>query len=287
MAGPERIFARTEEHTLLSPASPGIDLSELTPTPRLRRYVDRLRLGYERIPDGQTVVERVIPDGAIHLLFNSGDCTGLVAEVTGATTTAAVITLRGTIAGVGVQLRPGGVAAILGVPAGELAGRTVHPSDLWGRDADHALEQLAAAPHGRRRAHLIERLLLERLARTQPDPHRGADLAMQHVTDTGGRLSVAALARHLGVGERRLEQIFHSHVGMSPKAAARLARFRAAVDLLQRTPRPSWAEIATSAGYYDQAHLVRDWKRITGLAPTAFTATAGFGSVQDAPARRR
>jgi AraC-like DNA-binding protein len=287
MARPERIFARTEEHTLLSPPSAASQLVEVTPATPLRRYVDRIRLGYERIPAGQVVVERVIPDGAVHLLFNfASDPSSGAADVTGASGTAEVIELRGTIEGVGVQLRPGAVAAILGVPASEVAGRPVDLAALWGREAAAILDQLAATPRAAR-ARLIERLLLARLARTEPDPHRGAYLAMQHITRTGGRLSVAALASHLGVGERRLEQIFHTHVGMSPKAAARLTRFRAAVDLLQRTPRPSWADIATSAGYYDQAHLVRDWKHITGLAPTAFTATAGFGSVQDTPARRR
>jgi AraC-like DNA-binding protein len=289
MARPERIFARTEEHTLLSPVSAASEFSELAPSPPLRRHVERIRLGHERIPPGQTVVERVIPDGAVHVLFHLATPTAAhAAEVAGPSSRAELITMSGTVEAVGVQLRPGGVLALLGVPAGELAGRSVDLASLWGRDATTIVERLAATPR-HLRAPLLEQILVERLARasTAADPHRGAALAMRRIADTGGRLPVAELAAGLGVGERRLEQVFHAHVGLSPKAASRLMRFRAAVDLLQRTPRPSWTDIACDAGYYDQAHLVRDWKAVSGLAPTAFAASAGFGSVQDEPRRRR
>jgi AraC-like DNA-binding protein len=287
MARPERIFARTEEHTLLSPLSAASEFVELTPSPPLRRHVDRIRLGHERIPPGQTVVERVIPDGAVHLLFHLAHPTAAhAAEVAGPSSSAAIITMTGIIESIGVQLRPGGVTALLGVPAAALAGRSVGLASLWGDGAATIVERLAAAPR-HRRAPLLEQLLLDRLARATADPHRGAALAMRRIATTGGRLRVGELAGELGVGERRLEQVFRDHVGLSPKAASRLMRFRAAVDLLQRTPRPSWADLAHDAGYYDQAHLVRDWKAVSGLAPTAFAASAGFGSVQDEPRRRR
>jgi AraC-like DNA-binding protein len=286
MARPERIFARTEEHTLLSPLSAASEFIELVPSPPLRRYIDRIRLGHERIPPGQTVVERVIPDGAVHVLFHLASSTGAhAAEVAGPSSTAELIAMTGTVEAVGLQLRPGGVAAVLGVPAAELAGRSVDLASLWGPAAATIVERLAGAPR-HLRAPLLEHILHQRLARAA-DPHRGAALAMRRIATTGGRLRVGDLAGELGVGERRLEQVFRDHVGLSPKAASRLMRFRAAVDLLQQTPRPSWADLAHDAGYYDQAHLVRDWKAVSGRSPSAFAAGAGFGSVQDEPRRRR
>jgi AraC-like DNA-binding protein len=292
----ERIFVHTEDESRLWPPAeaPAGAYEAVLPSPRLRGHVERIHQGHERIPPDRPVEERVLPDGAVHLIFNLGDPPPVVgggasaaSEAVGASCEAAVVRMAGSVEQVGVRLRPGGVAPLLGLPAGEVAGRVVTLEDLWGPRAGEALERLAAAPRGAARVAALERILSERLAPGDPGPNALAAEAVRLVAAAGGRIRVRGLAAALGVGERRLEQIFHAHVGLSPKTACRLARFRAAVTLLRREPSLSWTRIALRCGFYDQSHLVNEFRAVSGLAPGVFRERAGFGFLQDGSASAR
>ena len=91
----------------------------------------------------------------------------------------------------------------------------------------------------------------------------------------------------MGVGERRLEQLFRSHVGLRPKAACRLARFRTTVARLRQHPDTSWTALAFDGGYADQSHLVHEFRALSGLTPAAFRDGTLFGFFQDAAAQSR
>jgi AraC-like DNA-binding protein len=88
----------------------------------------------------------------------------------------------------------------------------------------------------------------------------------------------------LGIGERRLAQIFDREVGLSPKVAARVARLRRAVDRVLDGDESSWAAIATSSGYYDQAHMTNEFRALTGMSPSAL---ADCGFFQERPVEHR
>ena len=80
---------------------------------------------------------------------------------------------------------------------------------------------------------------------------------------------MAWLARDLGLGERQLERVFVERVGLGPKAFARVARLQAFLPHLDGAGgRTSWAALAVGLGYADQAHMVREIKRLAGVTPT-------------------
>jgi AraC-like DNA-binding protein len=72
---------------------------------------------------------------------------------------------------------------------------------------------------------------------------------------------------------------------VTPKLAARILRFERVVGRIERAGGHGWAEIAYDCGYYDQAHLNRDFRQFAGTTPTAFAAERAVNSVQDAAAR--
>ncbi|HYW13155.1 MAG TPA: helix-turn-helix domain-containing protein, partial [Longimicrobium sp.] len=143
-----------------------------------------------------------------------------------------------------------------------------------------ALARLAAAPPGPARAAALEAVLRDRLAARDARSDPAATEAVRMIECAGGRMRVRALAAAVGVGERRLEQVFHRHVGLSPKAVSRLARFRATVEVLQREPGRAWTDIAYDCGFYDQSHLVNEFQSLAGLAPGDFR-DRGCGFFQD------
>jgi AraC-like DNA-binding protein len=89
---------------------------------------------------------------------------------------------------------------------------------------------------------------------------------------------VNAVASDLGVSARHLRRVFRETVGVSPKAFAKLARFNRALRAAREDARRNWANIAADAGYYDQAHLIAEFRSISGVTPQAL-----LGELRAAP----
>ena len=116
-------------------------------------------------------------------------------------------------------------------------------------------------------AYIARRIEAARLP--SPDVAR----ACRRLHETGGRLEVGALAAELGCSNRHLVARFREQVGTPPKTLASLIRFRRAVDRLGHDDGSRFAEIAADCGYYDQAHLNREFRRLAGTTPGAFVAS--------------
>ncbi len=176
----------------------------------------------------------------------------------------------------GLQLRLTwrGARALLGVPAGELAGDSVDLDALLGRRAATVLDRLAAADGWPERFALLDTELAALLGRGRGDrgvrPEVGS--AWDRLVDTGGALRIEELAREVGWSRRHLAEKFRVETGLAPKAAARVIRFEGACDRLLAPERPSLARVAAEAGYVDQAHLSRDFRDLAGIPATAWRA---------------
>jgi AraC-like DNA-binding protein len=170
----------------------------------------------------------------------------------------------------GMQINLGPLAAyrIFRVPMRTLAHRAVALDDVLGSGAALLVERLAELDDADR-FDLLDAFLSTRLAEAQP-PDPGIAWAFTRLVDTHGRTPVARLAEELGWSRRRLVARFQEQVGLPPKAVARLLRFERARDLGGRPDRPSWAEIALECGYYDQSHLINEFRAVTGRTPVTF-----------------
>ena len=275
-----RIFVRTETRAILWPGhgAAGQIMYEHAPAGSLRRYVDRIRVGTERFDTEQ--VERVLPDGSVQLLFTLGDSPA--AHVVGSGCGPTTIRLSGVLEHVGVQLRPGAISAVLGVPAAEVSGREIALEPLWGPFAAEVLDRIASAPL-RARSAVAGEALLQRLRSVERAPDARAAAAVERILAARGDVRVRELSEAVGVGERRLEQIFHRDVGLSPKALCRVARFRSAVDFVHdHHEERSWTDAAHACGFYDQAHMVNEFRDLAGISPGAL---ADFGFFQSGSPR--
>jgi AraC-like DNA-binding protein len=82
------------------------------------------------------------------------------------------------------------------------------------------------------------------------------------------------VTQQIGLSQRRLAQIFHEQIGVSPKTFHRVRRFQHTLQHLRGVRRVDWAELALECGYYDQAHLSHDFREIAGMTPSAYLAAA-------------
>jgi AraC-like DNA-binding protein len=173
--------------------------------------------------------------------------------------------------GVEIRLTPIGTHLVLGVPMHELADRVTPIADLLGREGDELPERLWEARTWPVRFALLDRLLARRLeAARRPDP--GVEHAWARLVATHGAAPVEALAEEVGWSRRHLHGRFRRHTGLAPKVFARILRFERAAALMADPRGPSLCEIAIDCGYYDQAHLNRDFRAFAGRTPTELLA---------------
>ncbi|MFE2414552.1 helix-turn-helix domain-containing protein [Kitasatospora sp. NPDC059408] len=189
-------------------------------------------------------------------------------------TAPALITHDGRQSGVQIAVHPLAARALFGVPAGELAGIDLPAEDVLGRLAPHLQERLRAAATWDERFALLDGALL-RAARPSGRVPPEVCWAWQALRRSGGGLAVATLARETGWSARHLQERFRRETGLTPKAAARVIRFDRARHLLAGGAPPRLAELAARCGYFDQAHLAREFRALAGAAPSAWLAAEG------------
>ncbi|QSQ28511.1 AraC family transcriptional regulator [Pyxidicoccus parkwayensis] len=171
-----------------------------------------------------------------------------------------------------VRFKPGGAYPFFGVPMSELTERVVSLDTLWGAEGARLRQRLADAASVTERRHLLESTLTERLRRGDVFEPAGAPVvrrAVRLITEASELPRVEGLARGLGISPRHLRRAFEDVVGMGPKEFARVVRFQRAVRASARASAPDWGAIAAATGYYDQSHLITEFKALTGLTPRA------------------
>jgi AraC-like DNA-binding protein len=246
-------------------------MDSAAPTFSLSRFIEDVRAvvpvagrphDFERLPDGRTtLVFRVQEEG------RRGDV-----SVAGPRTRALFKNATGVARAVIVQFKPGWSAPLLGVAANELTDRIVLLEDLWGRPGGDLCVELLAA---RSLPEVLDRLAHAIALRTQqsfePASARLARRAVRLLE--GDEVRVESVAERLGVTARHLRRAFTESVGIGPKDFARTVRLQRAVRMAATSK--DWVRIASDAGYYDQAHLIADFRELVGLTPGAFVKRAG------------
>jgi len=212
----------------------------------------------------------------------------------------ALITHAGAQSGIQVALRPLGARALLGLPAGELADLDVPAEAVLGGVCAELRDRIRLAAGWPERFAVLDEILLRRAAAAgelSPDaPCSGAlgpdaaspevGWAWQRLLREGGALRVSELAAETGWSGRHLTSRFRAEIGLTPKAAARVIRFDRARRLLVRNLAGAaagdsyrLADLAADCGYFDQAHLAREFRALAGCPPSQWLAEE-FRNVQ-------
>jgi len=256
---------------------------EVAPPPPLDAFVKCLWILEAPAAPGGAAPDTIVPDGCAEVVFHFGDRFRRVeagvpvsqfrTAVVGPSARPLQVLATGRVGVLGVRLRPEGIAALLGVPADEVAGRSLPIDAVLGAEGRRIEERVCGArDSGERLA--AAAAAFGRRAREATLPERvGAAVAL--VRRTLGRATVDDMAEAAGVTGRHLERLFREEVGLPPKTLSRLVRFRAALALLRRGHPLGTVGVAADLGYSDQAHLHRDFREFAGAPPGAFLRRAG------------
>jgi AraC-like DNA-binding protein len=179
----------------------------------------------------------------------------------------AVTETSGAQRGVQIDFSAVGAHLLFRLPMHELTHRVATLEDLLGRSGPLLREALESADGWEAKFAVLDDFFLARLD-DELSPVPTITRALGRLRATGGAIPVSTLADELGCSRRYLTAGFREQVGITPKLLARILRFQHALGMMN-TP-VSWAEISLACGYYDQAHLIRDFKQFTGSAPVEF-----------------
>jgi len=228
----------------------------------------------------------VVPDGCPELIVHLGDrfarrrgdrwVVQPRAFLAGTLTRPWLLRAGRRVLTLGVRFRPGRVTALLPVAMPSATDRETPLHEIVGRAAAHALTgALRAARGDASRFTAAEAWLLGRLPAMAPATGDGAAAAVRRVLQARGAVRIDALARQLGWTRRRLERAFARELGIRPKLFARIVRLNAVLAGLDAGERASAVDQALAAGYFDQAHLLREFRFLAGRAPRAGGAQDG------------
>ncbi|MEJ7703004.1 MAG: AraC family transcriptional regulator [Geodermatophilaceae bacterium] len=252
------------------------------PSAALSPYVDRY-VGYRqnRLTDG---THQGLPSRSMTLIVSLADpirvlsmpdpgaspkeFTGLISGLHAGPVTIAADRFQ---FGIHIELTPWAAGALLGHPAGAIAGDVYDLADIMGARAADLIDRVREAPDWAARFAAPDQIL-GAPAHRQCAPEPEVTHAWNLLLHTGGRIPVQELADHVGWSRRQFGERFRRELGLTPKAAGRVIRFQRSHLALTRPERPELADIAAVCGYADQAHLTREWRDLAGQTPTAWMA---------------
>jgi AraC-like DNA-binding protein len=165
----------------------------------------------------------------------------------------------------GIRFAPGGTLPFLPVPPGELTDRIIPLDELARAWAEELCASLEAVRTWQEKFSVVEAVLIRRLCAASL-PRVSLQPGLARLVRSGGRLSVEQLAADLGLSHRQLQRRFLQEVGLGPKLLGRILRFQQVFRAVEQ-PGTDWASVALECGYYDQAHLIRDFRQFAGQTP--------------------
>ncbi|WP_306391777.1 helix-turn-helix domain-containing protein [Telluria beijingensis] len=170
---------------------------------------------------------------------------------------------------IGFRFSPAAAAAWLGVPLAELVGQRLALDDLWGRKARRLADAVRAQDDPRQLAASLETLLARQTVMAPPDPAMQAAYRMIARGVPVHMQLLPWLMRALGMSERTLRRRFGESFGYGPRTLERILRYQRFLRSLRAptTATGALAALALDAGYADQAHLVRESRRLSGYTP--------------------
>jgi len=209
-------------------------------------------------------IAQTLPHPNVHVVFENG-----TSAVSGVHTRKFSRVLEGQSSVFGIKFRPGGFRPFLESPVSRLRDRLVPARNFFGSGIDALEEILLSSRPEDDKVHAADAFFRARV----PEPDRTIELAAElvaRILQEPDIKTVDHLAAQSGIHKRSLERIFNEYVGVSPKWVIRRHRLHEAVERIHAGGRPDWAQLALDLGYFDQAHLINDFRTIVGYSPARY-----------------
>jgi AraC-like DNA-binding protein len=205
-----------------------------------------------------------LPHPNVHMIFENG-----TSVVCGVQASKFSRVLEGQSCVFGIKFRPGGFRPFLDSPVSKLANRIIPASSVFGKDVKTLEAVLFSSCKEKEKVETVNMFFRGRL----PEPDKAVDLAAQlvdRILHESEIKTVDDLASRTGIGKRSLQRIFNEYVGAAPKWVIRRYRLHELVEKFNSGDPLDWPQLALELGYFDQAHLINDFRSIVGYSPSQY-----------------
>ena len=230
--------------------------------------------------DGGGEPQRIVPDGRCELIVHVREPYREVGAPSaqprvvfaGQLTRPLWLAATGPACVIGARFRPAAARAFAGGSMQRATDRRLALEELEPGLAWPGAATLGHLSSMSSRVEAVAHWVAERIAKLALADDLPIGIAAERIESAAGDISVEALAEEAGIGRRQFERRFSAEVGLSPALLANVFRFRRVFDELERGSARPWTDAAAAAGYFDQSHLIRDFRRFVGCTPTEFAA---------------
>jgi AraC-like DNA-binding protein len=212
-------------------------------------------------------VTETVPHPCIHMVLETTR-----SEIVGVMRTRFTRELTGRGRVLGTRFRPGAFRAFVARPVSSFTDRRVPVAEVFGPGA-RTLGERALRYDDDREAYAVVQSFLRGLKPMENDAMTLAVRIAARIAEDRGVARVAQLTRDFGIGLRGLQRLFREHVGIGPKWVIQRHRLLEAAERVAAGRIVDWADLALELGYADQAHFIRDFKRLVGQSPAGYART--------------
>jgi AraC-like DNA-binding protein len=222
--------------------------------------------------------QKILPDGCMEMVIHIGApfCrvrdaavqTQSAAFLVGQLTGCLLLEPHGFVHVMGVRFTPPGTSAFMRFDLSGIQDEEVTFEELWGARGRSLQDAVIHAPSDEERVRIVENFLVGQFSGGEYDAR--LEQAVRIIQRNQSGTTVAGISKRVGLCERQLDRQFMRKIGMSPKALLRTVRFQNLLQLARSGAATRWASLAADCGFYDQAHLIREFKRFSGEPPETF-----------------
>ncbi|MFT4071264.1 MAG: helix-turn-helix domain-containing protein [Dysgonamonadaceae bacterium] len=249
----------------------------IQPSGLLAPYVKNYWL-LKTVGDSESL-QRTVPTGMMSLIFHRGNRLLSVYEdelhprtfLAGHEKTFADLKYTGEINMISVAFRPAGVRAFFNLPIIKTNHLRLTADDLEDKDLSSLENTLTSTENDRICILLIEQFLLKRLTQFPKYDLKRMETTISLINS--GQTDVARLADAACLSRKQFNRVFCEYVGSNPKEFSRTIRFQRALHILETRSQISLTALAYECGYFDQSHLIKEFKALSGYTPSEYLAT--------------
>ncbi|WP_078578303.1 AraC family transcriptional regulator [Salipaludibacillus agaradhaerens] len=252
--------------------------TEIAPSEALRPYVSCY---WYSEPEGdndnsrlqiasKTTVDRVIPDGCCDILFEHHIAdNAYYVRYCGLMERPFVISysMDNRVRRFGIRFFPGGAYGVIQTPLSCLKNQLCELDALLPRSESTAAEQLFAEESLVGKVRFAEAFLLSLLSWERMRTDNTMKSVLHHIFRSRGSAQIQSIAKKEVISTRQLNRKFQNWIGVTPKRFSEIVRFQAMVHYMQTSPSIDWSALALVYGFFDQPHMIRDFKRYYGISP--------------------
>ena len=174
-----------------------------------------------------------------------------------------------------VVFQPRGIHQLLGIPASEFHDSIIPVEDVFDQKIT-ALQEKLSQPNNQTRVELLNHFFRSLIAEKSISNQLIIDLSLNFIIASKGHFSIKQLVEYTGYTERHLERKFKECIGLNPKKFGNVVKLHHFLKLLKcKTEDLNLTAICYDAGFSDQSHLIKEFKKQTGITPTEYLHNTG------------